>query len=442
MWNLTNLGYYPLKLLLGTAVYSLGIIGGLKALFKSFSRGEIHDLTSLIYDAREHAIGLISDEAKAIGADDVVGIKTHIHEFGGLIEFMAIGTAIKRQANLTTVSPQLPPQAIIRDKDTWISDDSLFGRVRRTRGERGRMRPLRRRIRRTRNANEKARIMQRVTDSRIAAGLPIFVLLWLGLSQAIWAQTADKNRTGDVRPGPTITNSVGMKLILIPAGEFVMGPAADEKGRDAKELQHRVRITKPFYLGAYEVTQAEYQAVTGKNPSEFAASGSKNAEVAGIRTEQFPVEYVSWDDANAFCRQLSEKEGKRYRLPTEAEWEYACRAGTKTPFSFGNACNGREANCYGRQPYGTATEGPVLERTAAVGSYQPNRFGLYDMAGNVREWCTDWYADDYYGHTPLDDPNGPESGSVRVLRGGGYLNDAGSCRSAARGFEVPARRTP
>jgi uncharacterized protein YbjQ (UPF0145 family) len=132
MWNLTNIGYYPLKLLLGTAVYSLGIIGGLKAVFKSLARGEISDLTSLIYDAREHAIGLISDEAKAIGADDVVGIKTHIHEFNGLIEFMAIGTAIKRQENMTTVSPQLPPQAIIQDKDTWISDESQIFRGRKT----------------------------------------------------------------------------------------------------------------------------------------------------------------------------------------------------------------------------------------------------------------------------------------------------------------------
>ncbi len=130
MWNLTNMGYYPLKLLLGTAVYSLGVIGGLKAMFKSFSRGEITDLTSLIYDAREHAIGLIKDEANAIGADDVVGIKTHIHEFGGLLEFMAIGTAIKRQANLTTATPQLPPQAIIKDKDTWISDESQIFRAR------------------------------------------------------------------------------------------------------------------------------------------------------------------------------------------------------------------------------------------------------------------------------------------------------------------------
>jgi len=127
MWNLANLGYTPLKLVMGTAVYSLGVIGGLKAMFKSFVRGEISDLTSLVYDAREHAIGLIRAEADAIGADDVVGIKTHIHELGGLIEFMAIGTAVKRIPGLTTVTPTLPPQAIIRDKDTWISSDDLFG---------------------------------------------------------------------------------------------------------------------------------------------------------------------------------------------------------------------------------------------------------------------------------------------------------------------------
>ncbi len=127
MWNMANLGYTPLKLVMGTAVYSLGVIGGLKAMFKSFVRGEISDLTSLVYDAREHAIGLIRDEADAIGADDVVGIKTHIHELGGLIEFMAIGTAVKRIPGLTTVTETLPPQAIIRDKDTWISSDDLFG---------------------------------------------------------------------------------------------------------------------------------------------------------------------------------------------------------------------------------------------------------------------------------------------------------------------------
>lgn len=125
MWNLIHIGYMPLKLVLGTAVYSLGVVGGVKALFKSFTRGEISDLTSLIYDAREHAIGLIRDEANAIGADDVVGIKTHIHEHGSLLEFMAIGTAVKKQPGLTTLSPTLPPQAIIRDKETWIWEDAV-----------------------------------------------------------------------------------------------------------------------------------------------------------------------------------------------------------------------------------------------------------------------------------------------------------------------------
>jgi uncharacterized protein YbjQ (UPF0145 family) len=121
MWNMTNLGFIPIKLVLGTAVYSLGVVGGLKAMLKSFSRGEINELTSLIYDAREHAIGLIKAEAEAIGADDVVGIKTHVHEHGSLLEFMAIGTAVKRVPGITTVSPALPPQAVMKDKDTWIN---------------------------------------------------------------------------------------------------------------------------------------------------------------------------------------------------------------------------------------------------------------------------------------------------------------------------------
>ncbi len=121
MWNLTHMGYVPLKLVLGTAVYSLGIVGGLKALLKSLSKGEVHDLTTMIYDAREHAVGLVAQEANAIGADDVVGIKTHIHEIGGLLEFMAVGTAVKRFDGIKTEMDFLPPQAIIKDKDTWIN---------------------------------------------------------------------------------------------------------------------------------------------------------------------------------------------------------------------------------------------------------------------------------------------------------------------------------
>jgi uncharacterized protein YbjQ (UPF0145 family) len=126
-WNLAAVGYAPVKLVLGTAVYSLGIVGGFMAALKSFARGEIKELTTLIYDAREHAIGLIRDEAAAIGADDVVGIRTHIHTMGNFIEFMAIGTAVKRTANIAPKTPALPPQAIIRDKDTWITEDqSMF----------------------------------------------------------------------------------------------------------------------------------------------------------------------------------------------------------------------------------------------------------------------------------------------------------------------------
>jgi uncharacterized protein YbjQ (UPF0145 family) len=134
MWNVVHMGYMPIKLVLGTAVYSLGVIGGIKAMLKGFSRGEIPELTSLIYDAREHAIGLIRDEANAIGADDVVGIRTHITEFAGLLEFLAIGTAVKRLPGVTTLSPTLPPQAIMKDKDTWIGERA--SRIDRA-GERG-----------------------------------------------------------------------------------------------------------------------------------------------------------------------------------------------------------------------------------------------------------------------------------------------------------------
>jgi uncharacterized protein YbjQ (UPF0145 family) len=126
MWNLTSLGYAPLKLVMATAVYSLGFVGGLAAALKSFSRGEVNELTSLIYSAREHAIGMIADEATSIGADDVVGIKTHVHELGSLIEFMAIGTAVKRLPGIQTATPSLPPQAIIKDKETWVNAGDAF----------------------------------------------------------------------------------------------------------------------------------------------------------------------------------------------------------------------------------------------------------------------------------------------------------------------------
>ncbi len=235
-----------------------------------------------------------------------------------------------------------------------------------------------------------------------------------------------------------ITNSIGMKLVLIPPGEFMMGSPESEKRHLSHEgPQHRVRITRPFYLGVYEVTQEAYERVMGTNPSDFSRDGRDGNWVSGQDTSRFPVESVTWNDAVEFCRRLSvlpaeRSAGREYRLPTEAQWEYACRAGTTTPFHFGSVLNGRQANCGGNNPYGTSEKGPYLRRTTTVGSYGANGFGLYDMHGNVWEWCSDWYDENYYANSPVDDPQGPASGLHRVSRGGGWLSYAWGCRSADR----------
>ncbi len=234
-----------------------------------------------------------------------------------------------------------------------------------------------------------------------------------------------------------ITNSIGMKLNLIPAGEFMMGSPKSETSHKDSERRHRVVITKPYYLGVHEVTQSQYEQVMGKNPSCFSKTGSGKKQVAGLDTSMFPVETVSWQDAMEFCRKLSAKEGRTYRLPTEAQWEYAARAGTTTPFSFGAVLNGREANCHGKYPYGTKTKGPFLDRTTTVGSYGANAFGLYDMSGNVWELCSDWYAGDYYDKSPVKDPTGPKSGARRVGRGGCCRSCSDRCRSADRDDFTP-----
>jgi len=255
------------------------------------------------------------------------------------------------------------------------------------------------------------------------------------------AETAKNHQrawANHLRVSVEITNSIGMKLALIPAGEFVMGSAKSEDDRQGDEHQHRVRITKPFLIGTYEVTQEEYAKVMGTNPSHFSATGLARDRVSGQDTARFPVESVSWHDAVKFCRKLSElpeekAAGRVYLLPTEAEWEYACRAGTTTPFDFGSKLNGDKANCHGNYfPYGTESSGTSLRRTTTVGSYQPNAFGVYDMHGNVWEWCRDWYDEDYYGNSPVDDPPGATTGSQRVRRGGGWIHVPGSCRSAIR----------
>ena len=214
---------------------------------------------------------------------------------------------------------------------------------------------------------------------------------------------------------------VTMKLVLIPAGEFMMGSPADEKGRDYIETHHRVRITKAFYMGVTELTQEQYEAVMGKNPSFF--EGAKN-----------PVEMVSWNDAQKFCRKVSQKTGMPVRLPTEAEWEYACRGGTTMRFSFGDSdaelfryANYADTNA--NIPWSDKAHNDGFANTAPVGSFKPNAWGLYDMHGNVSEWCQDGY-EDCYVKSPAADP-------YRVLRGGSWLSRPYYLRSARRDYYLP-----
>jgi formylglycine-generating enzyme required for sulfatase activity len=238
-----------------------------------------------------------------------------------------------------------------------------------------------------------------------------------------------------------VTNSIGLELVWIPAGQFQMGSPPTEQGHSDKESQHEVKITRAFYLGKYEVTQGQYEKVTGANPSYFSATGDGKHLVTGMDARRFPVDGVSWEDAVAYCKKLSElpaerARGRVYRLPTEAEWEYACRAGTTTPFHFGPALSSDRANVDGTDPYGGAPRGPYLQRSDRVGSFAPNAFGLYDMHGNVWEWCQDWFGPAYYGSSPRQDPPGPPTGTGRVLRGGSWRSYPAYCRSANRASEA------
>jgi formylglycine-generating enzyme required for sulfatase activity len=214
-----------------------------------------------------------------------------------------------------------------------------------------------------------------------------------------------------------------MDLILIPAGSFMMGsPDSDKDAMDSEKPQHRVRITKPFYLGKHLVTQKQWETVMGSNPSYF--KGPKN-----------PVENVSWDDCQEFLKKLNAKSGPgggKFQLPTEAQWEYACRAGSTTRYCFGDKESGLGDYAW----YGENSGG----KTHPVGEKKPNAWGLYDMHGNVWEWCQDWYDGGYYAKSPTDDPTGPTTGAYRVNRGGLWFIDAKSCRSASRVILRAGRR--
>jgi formylglycine-generating enzyme required for sulfatase activity/uncharacterized caspase-like protein len=252
----------------------------------------------------------------------------------------------------------------------------------------------------------------------------------------VTAPSMTTTRPPVITPDPEFitTRAAGIKLKRIPAGEFLMGSSKDEDKDtfDNEFPRHRVRITRPFYLGVTEVTQGQYRAVTGQSPSQFKGS------------DDMPVEEVSWNDAIAFCNKLSEAEGLKpyyrfgageqsggggYRLPTEAEWEYACRARNPARYSFGDgAANLGEYAWF---------DGNSGHQTHPVGQKRPNAFGLFDMLGNVWEWCWDGYDDKYYARSPVDDPSGPLGASGRVSRGGSWFYGPLIVRSAYRNGTAP-----
>ncbi len=227
---------------------------------------------------------------------------------------------------------------------------------------------------------------------------------------------------GDFSPK---VNSLGMEFVYIKPGSFAMGSPLDEQDREADETQHTVTLTKGYYLQTTEVSQGQWQAVMGNNPALFSTCG-----------DNCPVEQVSWEDTQNFIRKLSEKEANTYRLPTDAEWEYAARAGTVTPFYTGNCLGADQANFNAAYPPKGCSKGEYRSKTVPVKSFAPNPWGLYDMHGNVGEWCQDWLGP--YSSGPVTDPAGPPSGSDKILRGGSWEYYAMYCRSAVRIFSGPA----
>jgi formylglycine-generating enzyme required for sulfatase activity/tRNA A-37 threonylcarbamoyl transferase component Bud32 len=254
-------------------------------------------------------------------------------------------------------------------------------------------------------------------------------------AQVAWAQYLGRpvEEEDEIAPG------VRMTFVLVPPGTFLMGSPRDEGERSAwekqfdAEAQHEVTLTRPFYLGKYEVTQAHYEALLGKdkNPSSF-----KGADL--------PVESVAWTEASAFADTWTKKRGDGlvYHLPTEAAWEYSCRGGRPSshPFGIGDgtSLSSDQANFDGNYPYGGAAKGKDLGKTCRVGSYPPNAFGIHDMHGNVWEWCADWYGP--YPAGNVSNPTGPGEGSSRVIRGGSCTSAGGHCRAANRHRYEPGSR--
>ena len=247
-----------------------------------------------------------------------------------------------------------------------------------------------------------------------------------------------------------VSNSLGMRLAYVPAGEFDMGSPAAEAGRWDDEVMHHVKLTKGFYLGTTSVTQAQWTALMGTSLTDLRNKGDANWAIVG-QGNNYPIYWVTWDEAVSFCESLSRKDGRRYRLPTEAEWEYACRAGTTGAYG-APATSTRWAGVpiTPATPASTRTKsfGQTMKITAGgfwrnhcathpVAQKKPNAWGLYDMHGNILNWCSDWYAPYQEDAT---DPKGPAEGTSRVLRGGSWYDRLCHCRSANRYEDAPGER--
>jgi len=265
---------------------------------------------------------------------------------------------------------------------------------------------------------------------------------WLGLVAGflmVWAWPADAQVAKPRRAGDPKTVDLGggvkLELVWCPPGTFTMGSPKSEQDAMAAaglkkrwmddETQHKVTLTKGFWLGKHEVTQRQWQSVMGKNPSRFKSAGL-----------DAPVESVSWNDCQKFLRKLNAPAGHECRLPTEAEWEYACRAGTATAFHYGNDLDSTQANFNGDCPFENGRKGEYRRTTVKVGSFRPNAWGLYDMHGNVLEWCQDGHG--AYPPGAVIDPAGARTGRRRVFRGGSWTYYARRCRSASRMSYVPS----
>ncbi|MBD2442041.1 SUMF1/EgtB/PvdO family nonheme iron enzyme [Dolichospermum sp. FACHB-1091] len=224
-------------------------------------------------------------------------------------------------------------------------------------------------------------------------------------------------------------NGVTLDMVEIPGGTFIMGSPTSEENRSSSESpQHQVTVPS-FYMGKYELTQAQYQAIMRRNPFNFMGRNPSN-----FKGDNRPVEGVSWNNAVEFCKKLSQKTGKNYRLPSEAEWEYACRAGTTTPFYFGESITPDLVNYDGNHTYASAPKGKYRRQTTDVGTFPPNSFGLYDMHGNVWEWCQDDYKNDYINAPTDGSALTSPSRSAKLLRGGSWYDTPAYCRSAYRSY--------